>query len=241
MQMSKDVLDLIKFIIDKLVSWPVVTLILFLVFKKSVGTFLTGVQALLGRDKVKFDLGSKGLSIDVSHAAQAQIESKPPTEALLIAQSELDDETKTKLENAKNVGMIPIVQRQIKSIEDDINKMKLSDKDAKELLTKHLAAMQLVFLAERAYRLIFGSQIALLKGLNTAGSAPEDKLRQYYEGVKTIHPQFYATYPFESYMGFLVSQGLINKNQDGQYFVTDVGKEFLKWLTDAAVSENKPF
>ena len=228
--MSKDFLECLKI----LLSWPVMTLTIFIIFGKPLTTCLATLQALLERPTVKVDL--KGFSIEAAHA---QIDSKPTSDLLQIAGPEIDSETRSRIENIKRIGTIPVLQQQVKSIENDLNKIHVGEKETIELLTMHLAATQLVLLAEQVYRLIFGSQILLLKLLNTSGAIPEEKLRHYYEDVKSRQPEFYATYSFEGYMGFMASHRLISK--EGEYTITVIGKEFLKWITDAGVPENKPF
>jgi len=108
------------------------------------------------------------------------------------------------------------------------------------LLIKHLAVTQLLLQAEVTYRTIFGSQIALLKFLNTSGGGTKEQLLLFYETARVRFPQLYETYSFEQYLQYLLTYGLVLV-RDGRYFTTVAGQEFLKWLSGASVSEYKPF
>ena len=103
------------------------------------------------------------------------------------------------------------------------------------------ATTQLLLRAEMTYRTIFGSQIALLKFLNTTGGHTRADLLRYYEVIKAQFPELYGTYSFEQYLHYLVSQGLIIAQGPDEYNITIAGQEFLKWMTSASVTENKPY
>jgi hypothetical protein len=109
------------------------------------------------------------------------------------------------------------------------------------ILVRHLAATQLQYYAERVYRLIFGTQITLLKWLNTSGVATRAQLVSFYEWGKQLWPDLYANYSFEAYLNFLVSHALVGTQDQEHYVITDSGKEFLRWMTSAGVPETKPF
>jgi hypothetical protein len=104
----------------------------------------------------------------------------------------------------------------------------------------HLAVTQLQLRAETTYRTIFGTQIALLKFLNMRGGGTSTRLSQFYEDAKKAFPELYANYSFEQYLEFLSARGLIIQTPE-RCVITVAGKEFLKWMADAGVSENKPF
>jgi hypothetical protein len=214
--------------------------------------FRKPISALLARAN-NLKLGKEGFSIDAA-AASRQLESKPPEIGLVAENKHIEtgsdlanvpvatnDETSKELQQVKNFDVPLIVQQQEESIRASLKKFNLDVnlQEAVDLLIKHLAVTQLWFTAERIYRMIFGSQIALLKFLNTSGSASRVQLSQYYEVVKTQFPDAYNNYSFEQYLQFLLTQGLIATQDNEHYVITTGGKEFLRWMIEVGASENK--
>lgn len=102
--------------------------------------------------------------------------------------------------------------------------------DQVKVLARHLAAFQLAYSYQRIDRLIFGSQLEILLHLNTLSSpVPRDSVRPFYEQAVAEAPDFFSSYPFESYLGFLSSNGLIH-DANGQLTITPEGRYFLVFL-----------
>jgi hypothetical protein len=111
-----------------------------------------------------------------------------------------------------------------------------------ELLIHHLALTQATARAEFVYRTIFGSQIALLKSMNVhGGRAPRIALEAIYDVAKANFPDLYSKYSLKSWIEFLVAQELISTADHEDFAHTTDGKEFLKWLTDNGIREDKSF
>ena len=116
-----------------------------------------------------------------------------------------------------------------------------SRQETVDLLIQHLAVNQAAATAERIYRTIFGSQIAMLKLLNTrGGTAARGGLEAVYDVAKSRSPDQYGTYSFQQWINYSLSQGLLSTNDSEQFSITIDGIEFLKWMTDVAVTEDKP-
>jgi hypothetical protein len=220
--------DIIK-IVGLLISWPVVGAIAILIFRKPL-------SVLLSRESVKMGFGKEGVTLAASAAAATnQAESKPVGKGLA------DPETEKRLQAVRNIDVVPIVQEQANLIRADLQKLNVSQQEQIELLVKHLAVTQLWLRAEYTYRTIFGSQIALLKFLNTTGAGTRAQLLQFYETAKLQFPELYTGYSFEQYLHYLVSQSLIAAQDPDRYVITVAGKEFLKWLAESGLVENKTF
>lgn len=89
-------------------------------------------------------------------------------------------------------------------------------------------------LFERTYRLIFGSQLIILKNLYAipAHSMTEAVLQAIHRRSK------YADIPFTDYIGFLTSNLLIGKNEENNsYFLTQLGTEFINYLIQNAMPD----
>lgn len=221
-------MQLAQLVLDKLISWPVVVFIGILVFRKPLA-------ALLGRESVQVGLSKEGLTLAASAAVKIQAGSEP------VAKGLSDPETEKRLEAVRNINVVPIALEQAGLIRTDLEKLGVNQEEQVEILVKHLAVTQLWLRAEITYRIIFGSQIALLKALNTLNSGTRAQLSQFYENAKAQFPQLYANYSFEQYLHYLLSQSLITAQDPDRFAITVAGKEFLKWMTEMGLAENKPF
>lgn len=90
---------------------------------------------------------------------------------------------------------------------------------------------------ERIYLLIFGAQIRLLQKLNESpGGLAEAEVRAIYQTGVTQQPELYQAVPFESWMAFVETTGLVSRNAD-KYVITPYGRGFLKYI----VAQGLPF
>jgi hypothetical protein len=135
--------------------------------------------------------------------------------------------------------MSPVVLEQEDIIRKDINALKIPQPELPDILIRHLAVTQLALRAEMIYRMIFGSQIELLRAVNEFGPRTKDEAKAFYDAATTQYPGL-APYRFEDYMNFLVTHGLLVQ-QDDKFAITTAGKEFLKYLVDVRASSRKPF
>ncbi len=116
-------------------------------------------------------------------------------------------------------------------IRQDLADRGLGDQsDTVRVLIRHLAATQIALSLERIDRLIFGSQLMLLQFLNTLQGASHEQAKLIYGEVASTHSEFYDTYSYEDWLGFLVGAGLISNDGD-EISITQVGREFLSYLT----------
>lgn len=145
----------------------------------------------------------------------------------VAAQSEGADELMKAFDNA-----LLVVDEE--AINDDLEKRGLAGQAAAvPVLVRHLAAARIALHFERAYSIIWGSQLAILQHLNTLGDsgAPPESLEPFYSQAAATYPLMYHQYAFKRYMGFLASQMLVQIRKD-HAFITLAGREFLKWLID---------
>jgi hypothetical protein len=113
------------------------------------------------------------------------------------------------------------------------------DTEKKEaLLLRALAQSRLQAGHEFTYNRIFGSQILCLKRLNEVGRATVDDAREFFKPYAEQFPQIYTNYSFDEWLRFLIANVLISQNAD-IIEITDFGRDFLFYLTDARLSENK--
>jgi len=109
---------------------------------------------------------------------------------------------------------------------------------AQENVTEYARAWQY----EVLYRRIFGTQIAVLQGLNSFPTIAKDQLLPFHNQHLILARAFDQTYNYsvDDYLGFLVTEGTILQVAD-QYAITDWGRGFLTYLIGAGVALTKSY
>jgi len=130
---------------------------------------------------------------------------------------------------AANVDLYVLDQR-INGICAEFDSRGIGPGQREDLLIELLAGALTREAWERIYLLIFGSQIRLLQNLNQSpGGLAEPDAREMYRSGATQQPELYQAVPFESWMTFLETTGLVSRNGD-RYIITPYGRGFLKYL-----------
>ena len=108
------------------------------------------------------------------------------------------------------------------------------------VLVRHLAATQIAVDFLQIYSSIFGSQISLLKQLNQvvgAGLSEED-VNSLYVVYKILAQGTLDEWDLKEYLLYVHSNFLITVN-DGRLHITNKGQDFLIWITQSGLPENK--
>lgn len=112
-----------------------------------------------------------------------------------------------------------------------------------EALLRYSAVIRIIFDFDRIALNVYGSQINILNFLNskqTQGEAVNILKSSFYDSVATAHPNVFANYTFEQYMNFLISFTLVQL-KGNQCFITDFGREFLKYIVAAGLTGQRPY
>lgn len=112
--------------------------------------------------------------------------------------------------------------------------------DTVKVLIKHLGAAKILLEFEQIHNLIFGSQIYLLKKLNevVGQGQKRDFVAAYFDHVKGLFKGVLGGWSFEQYMAFLMGRSLVTVDRD-TYHITNLGVEYLTWMTRNGRSENQ--
>jgi hypothetical protein len=232
------VLEIWKTVIEHL-SWPFFVLVLALLFRKPL-------TDLLGRIN---NIKAPGFEL-AAPPASAQIETKvvsPPetlkgeipsntsetafvlnTTAPALA-ANLDERRKA----VRNFGHgIPLIDESVRSIKADLAalEMPLSSEDTTEVLVWHLATTQMMLRCERTHRLIYGSQIVALHLMNNGGPQPESALHPIFDSARAKEPQFYGSYTFEDWLGFLFKEVTVTRTGNDLCAITVYGRSYLQYI-----------
>jgi hypothetical protein len=198
------------------ISWPIVILIILYSFKKPITRFLKQIK------KVTYG------ETTVERQNKSQKEEKSKIDILTIGNDfTYIDETLNKFsETTKNFSL--------NVIESETTLSEINDYQQKfERILKYSQLLIIVKSAERIYHLIYGSQIRLLQKLNYS-SENKDNVKYFYDNAVKYFPETYKNYPYESYLDFLVKQGLIIYENDDDYIsITEKGKDFLRYLIES--------
>jgi hypothetical protein len=201
-------------------TWPQATFILFLIF---IFKFKNNIARLLDRiNKVS----KEGISFD-------------PSEKQVVPPSTVD-EVKTKTEQISQNHSFTTVAQSIPGITEYINKLTSDDNNKIEILTKEYAETFFYLRCQAVYNSIFGSQINLLKILNSHKPYGLNKnyIKDYFNDITQKYPDFFATWTYEMYLNFLKQSILITTNESN-FCITEFGVDFLVWLQRTGYTENK--
>jgi hypothetical protein len=154
----------------------------------------------------------------------------------------------TAVENAASAAHVPsplenqVLRLREEAIRSDLDTRVPNNPDAqREALITHLAATQLVLSFEVINRLIWGSQIDLLLHVNTRPEGTtRNELQPFYETAVAQHPGGLQDYPYDRYLNFLVSQGLL-VSTNNTFQITAFGQEFLAHLARTRATYRRPF
>lgn len=153
-----------------------------------------------------------------------------------------------KAENPKSLATTPLkqlpgpapspsVQNAEDSIWRDLDKFPEDQKHA--ALVRALAQMQLAAFFENTYGLIFGSQILGLRRLHSPSVVSVDDARKFFEEhAVRPNPEEYKGTDFDAWISFLVARGFVTRDHE-KVAITELGREFLTFLSDRRLPENK--
>jgi hypothetical protein len=119
--------------------------------------------------------------------------------------------------------------------------LEVEDETAKVLL-RHLAGTQLLLEFERIHSMIFGSQLFLLRQLNAniPNGVTEVEVFLHFEKVKQQFLESFKNWTAEQYLSYLYSKFLITKDAENNIHLTNLGVEYLIWITRNGLREDKP-
>jgi hypothetical protein len=107
-------------------------------------------------------------------------------------------------------------------------------------LIKEAATLTVQSYFYQLYSLIYGSQLHTLWGANQSAALGLDSAQirtSSYDPAVARDPVFYASYPFDKWLTFMVDTGLIEGRAD-RYYITQRGRAFLQFLVSNSLAVN---
>lgn len=196
------------------VAWPAAVIVIAVIYK-------VDIQSLLPRLR---KAGPTGVELD------------PAEQQKKVSSTAVVQPGSVELKQLPGVGRTPAIEQVEREIHVSLSK--IDEENRTDILVRSLAESQLAATFERIYNVIFGSQITVLKRLNELGQVSIADAKEFYEQVAADHPDVYSRFSFEAWLGFLISQGLV-RTHDGFLQITELGREFLLYITVRRMPENK--
>ncbi len=251
--------NMLQIILENL-PWPIIALAIIILFRKDIEKLIDRIKKVKGG----------GLDISMEHGQPTTIDSSPKglkasespettvhsptnlniktdnTQAIednVDSKSEEND-TNPKLKEAEDLLSTISSQSLItyeNSIRNDLEELKTDKSKQIEILIKALASTQGKLYYQSIHNVIWGSQLSLLRYLNTSpkGSSLE-VLKVYYDLGAEKTPNMYTNYNFEQYLEYLIGNHLMEK-QDNCYFITQLGIDYLSYLTFYGIKDPIPY
>lgn len=191
----------------KAIAWPASVLLIFFVLREPIATLLSRIR----------NLSAAGVEVGLE-----------PKQEKLSANS--DPAIISKVSDEKTEAF--------RALEELIRKdlTKIDPANREELLINQLTGEKLLRHFTSTYSQIFGSQIALLRSLEQSEKGMSlVELENYFKEVQSRYPEL-KDWDSIQYVRFLEGSRLLNK-ENGAIILTDIGADFLKWITSTGLSE----
>lgn len=215
----------IKMILDFLssIAWPLITIIIFFILKNPIIKFINNIK--------KFTYGSTGVE---TNTPNKQKEEDYLTELLGDGQDASNlDLVLAKFSETTLYSIDEIIEKETQIAQVDGFQKKY------DRIYKYAKLIILIKSADKIYNMIYGSQIRMLQRLNYSQTETKAELKLYYDNAVNINPKSYKDYPYENCLDFLKQNGLITMQNDN-ISITDIGKDFLRYIVEANLTVEKP-
>jgi len=185
------VIEIIKTLIERVLSWPVAVLILGIIFRHEMAAFWSRINHLTfthGATRVEANAGLasvQNVKVEASEAITGGL--RAPTSSVPDA---IQSARQAALDFGKNLEAVQVREEDIRQ---HLASLAFSDNNPEtiQVLVRNLAFAQWIAHSERTYRLIFGSQIAALKYLHENGARPEREIEGFFDAASIAAPEFY--------------------------------------------------
>jgi len=207
------------------ISWPLVTLIIFLILKEPLKSFINNIK--------KIGYGNAAIETKYDNK-QKDDEEKSPIELLSKGESNKDI---TKAINLFSTETMELFASAVKK-ETLLDSFQTAEEKL-EILYNYSQVIYLIMHFNKIYNSIFGSQLKLLQRLNSSFDENKETIKGFYDYAKSNFPKTYEEYSYDSYLVFLSSFNLILVEQDNTIKITTLGRDFLKYIIETGLSIEK--
>lgn len=211
---------IIKNLISLFTSWPFIVLVIFWSLRRHFVAILK---------KIKDDLRVKDNKFSLGDTNQPDIHNSTQDRLFDIPASTSDKKLK-KRRIEYNLPELPDTGLKAYTLEIE-NKLKkdLSESPYKkiDIMVRDSTNYRIATEFERIYRIIFGSQIRLLRHLDATKILTKNEVVKFFKQEKRKMPD--SNIELDPWIKFIVSQGLMDYKDD-EYKITNKGQAFIAYL-----------
>ena len=237
-------LDLMRDIIEAIsaVGWPsattIVVIAFLLIFRPQIGNLIARTRSVT-REGINADLPPEAQNANINSPLRSV--AKEGINADLPPETHNEENRKLAVEELMNLGRSITRDETENIIFADLEKQSLDAKgDTVRILVRHLAATQMALDFFQIYHSIFGGQIFILKRLHQVAGVGlvEQDVDSIFVGRKAIVRGVLDEWDLQRYLLYLYDNLLITKSDD-RLHITNKGQDFLVWLAQRGLPENK--
>ena len=210
-----------------ILKWPVVAIVGVLIFRRGIETLMARVQ--------RAALGSRAIDF----AEPAALASEQQQQKQIAKPANAETNSGESPPPPPSPAMRPIEE----SIAAAVSASNAPEEVKRAWLIRAVAIARLERAHETTYRLIMGSQIALLLQANTGTAFDVDASRAIYEEAKAKYPEIYKAFEFEAWLNWPANTGLLKIEPDTSnrsvIEITEIGKDFLHYLVGVGLTSPK--
>lgn len=210
---------MIKNFMALFVSWPFVVFMIFICLRKHIVAILVKIRKELRVKDNKVNLGAE--QQDLNKEISSNLYEIPATTS-----------DKSLKKRKKEYELPEIAQSGLRDytleIEAKLKKdLAVSPYKKMDLIIRDSASYRLSTEFERIYRIIFGSQMRLLRHLDMVKTQTVSEVDKFFKHEKRKMPD--AEIQLEPWKRFLISQGVMSY-KDGEYTITSKGRAFITYV-----------
>ncbi|MEE3626793.1 hypothetical protein UCD39_22915 [Nitrospirillum sp. BR 11752] len=219
-------METLKLFLDFLkgVSWPALVLFFILTFREELKKLFPAIEALIGRiSSIKKD----GVTFDPTKEQENEKNNANILENIF-----------SKIDYDKN----KIVEMERIAIKSEIDSKSISSNTDEKIdyLVTHLAILRVISEFSNIFSVIFSSQISAMREMRVRGFLDKSSVMEFFNAAKAKYPEVYSNYSFDNWASFLINKGLVHSAND-IFSITDLGREFLRYVDIARPNEIKAF
>lgn len=212
---------IVKTLVILFTSWPCVVLFVFLALRKHCVAILKKLKDELRIKDNKFSMGGESGQPDIQNSTQDKLYDIPATTS---------DKALKKRKTEYNLPELPDngLKKYSLEIEADLKKQLSTSPYKKiDIMVRDSASYRIATEFERIYRIIFGSQMRLLRHLASVKNLTKSDVMKFFKHEKRECPD--SKIELEPWIRFIISHGLV-EYKNNEYMITSKGLAFIAYI-----------
>lgn len=210
-----------NFIVD--IAWPSLVAFLAVYYREEF-------RSLLRKASFKMNVGQAQLEIN----EQSNQGNGASVEETILSLSKQDISDLLPPELKENYPIIELETKRIRDFLDNERQTNPDENTPEEVINRLIvnsAKLDFRRWCERTIQVIYPEQVKLLVEIETKGPFTLEDTQAFYEDVRLNNLSMYKKIPFESFIQYLINEGLIISDA-GRYKLQPLGKSYLSWTKE---------